>query len=258
MVSSTLAALRGGGGRARARPSSWCAAAGGGRPRGGARPRWSALDAADAEDELLERLEDLGVPEAWRVAEPLAAAGLDERLAASAWPRPRGRPPDAAVALGRSDAHRAQPRRRARRSPRSACRSLVGAVKSYAYMDRGALVEVDLHEGLETTLVVLGHKLKHTSIEVVRDYDKHPPEAHRARVGAQPGLDEPARQRDRRARRARARSRSCTTRDGDCAQIEITDDGPGIPPENRDHVFDVVLHHQGRRARAPASAWPPR
>ena len=40
--------------------------------------------------------------------------------------------------------------------------SLVGAVKSYAYMDRGDVVEVDLHEGLETTLVVLGHKLKHT------------------------------------------------------------------------------------------------
>ena len=39
-------------------------------------------------------------------------------------------------------------------------------------MDRGELVEVDVHEGLETTLVVLGHKLKHTSIEVVRDYDR--------------------------------------------------------------------------------------
>ena len=43
-------------------------------------------------------------------------------------------------------------------------KELVGAVKSYAYMDRGAIVEVDLHEGLETTLVVLGHKLKHTEI----------------------------------------------------------------------------------------------
>ena len=30
--------------------------------------------------------------------------------------------------------------------------ALVGAVKSYAYMDRGGLVEVDVHEGLETTL----------------------------------------------------------------------------------------------------------
>ena len=53
--------------------------------------------------------------------------------------------------------------------------SLVGAVKTYAYMDRGELVEVDLHEGLETTLIVLGHKLKHTAIEVERDYDRDLP-----------------------------------------------------------------------------------
>ena len=116
--------------------------------------------------------------------------------------------------------------------------SLVGAVKTYAYMDRGELVEVDLHEGLETTLAVLGHKLKHTQIEVVRDYDRDLGEADRARLRAQPGLDEPARQRDRRARgarhhhdphaRARAAPRSC----------EIGDDGPGIAPEAREHVFD--------------------
>ena len=37
-------------------------------------------------------------------------------------------------------------------------------MKTYAYMDRGELVEVDVHEGLETTLTVLGHKLKHTAI----------------------------------------------------------------------------------------------
>jgi signal transduction histidine kinase len=38
----------------------------------------SGLDAADAEDELLQLLEDAGVPDAWRLAEPLAAAGIDE------------------------------------------------------------------------------------------------------------------------------------------------------------------------------------
>ena len=47
----------------------------------------------------------------------------------------------------------------------------MSAVKTYAYMDRGELVEVDLHEGIDTTLAILGHKLKHKSIEVVRDYD---------------------------------------------------------------------------------------
>ena len=60
----------------------------------------SGLDAADAEDEMRDRLEDLDVPDAWRVAEPLAAAGLDgewldqlHALAGPAMPRrdPMGR-----------------------------------------------------------------------------------------------------------------------------------------------------------------------
>jgi CRP-like cAMP-binding protein len=37
-----------------------------------------ALDAADAEDELRDRLEELGIADAWRLAEPLAAAGVDD------------------------------------------------------------------------------------------------------------------------------------------------------------------------------------
>src|SRR5207302_2357714 len=37
----------------------------------------SALDAVDAEDEMRERLEEMGVPDAWQIAEPLALAGLD-------------------------------------------------------------------------------------------------------------------------------------------------------------------------------------
>ena len=53
--------------------------------------------------------------------------------------------------------------------------SLVGAVKSYAYMDRGDLVEIDLHEGIETTIVILGHKLKQTAIEIKRNYDRSLP-----------------------------------------------------------------------------------
>ena len=70
--------LRRGRRRARATPSgsSRCSAR---RSRGReAATALDALDAADAEDELLERLEELGVPEPWRLAEPLAAAGVDE------------------------------------------------------------------------------------------------------------------------------------------------------------------------------------
>jgi CRP-like cAMP-binding protein len=129
-----------------------------------------ALDAADAEDEILDRLQDLGVPEPWRLAEPLAAAGLDQdwidRVAARAGPAT-----DAALAWV---AATLTARGLAGELQESTARMsrLVGAVKTYAYMDRGGLVEIDLHEGIETTLVILGHKLRDTSIEVVRDYDR--------------------------------------------------------------------------------------
>ena len=42
-------------------------------------------------------------------------------------------------------------------------------------MDRGGVVTADVHEGLESTLIMLGHKLKHTQIKVKRDYDKSLP-----------------------------------------------------------------------------------
>jgi signal transduction histidine kinase len=110
-------------------------------------------------------------------------------------------------------------------------------VKSYAYMDRGDLVEVDLHEGLETTLVVLGYKLKHTSIELVRDYDRTLPkltvrgsELNQVWTNlldnAIDALGEQG-------------TIAITTRtDGDYAVVEIADDGPGIPDELAARIFD--------------------
>ena len=119
-----------------------------------------------------------------------------ERVAAAGGPGDRRR-----AGLGRGLADRARAGRGARRVDRRGCRSWSSAVKAYAYMDRGEVVEADVHEGLETTLVVLGHKLKHTSIEVRARVRPQPAAADRPRVRAQPGLDQPDRQRDRRARR---------------------------------------------------------
>jgi signal transduction histidine kinase len=114
---------------------------------------------------------------------------------------------------------------------------LVGAVKSYAYMDRGDLVDVDLHEGLETTLIVLGHKLKHTSIEVVREYDRTLPrltvrgsELNQVWTNL---LDN--------AIDALGEAGTITVRtrlDAGSALVEISDDGPGIAPAHLDRVFD--------------------
>src|SRR5262249_21208931 len=135
----------------------------------GERTALSALDAADAEDALVERLEDLGVSEPWRLAEPLAAAGLDadwvERVQGLAGPAT----PAAVAWVAATLSIRGLVAELQDSTDRLS--TLVGAVKSYSYMDRGDVVEVDLHEGLETTLTVLGHKLKHTTISVQRDYD---------------------------------------------------------------------------------------
>ena len=48
---------------------------------------------------------------------------------------------------------------------------LVSAMKEYTYMDQAKFQVVDVHAGLESTLKVMHHKLKH-GVEVRREYDK--------------------------------------------------------------------------------------
>jgi signal transduction histidine kinase len=113
----------------------------------------------------------------------------------------------------------------------------VGAVKSYTYMDRGGLVEIDVHEGLETTLKVLGHKLKHTSIAVVRDYDRSLPrltvrgsELNQVWTNLLDNAID--------ALGEHGTITIATRRENACALIDVSDDGPGIAQEDRDRVFD--------------------
>jgi signal transduction histidine kinase len=193
------------------------------------------LDAADAEDELLAQLEKLGVEEPWRLAEPLSSAGVDQlwlqRVAELAGPATDAalRWVAATLTAGRLASELCESTER--------MSGLVGAVKSYSYMDRGDLVEVDLHEGLETTLKVLGHKLKHTEIEVERDYDRALPkltvrgsELNQVWTNL---LDN--------AIDALGGKGTITLRthaDGTCAVVEISDDGPGIADDASDRIFD--------------------
>jgi signal transduction histidine kinase len=194
------------------------------------------LDAADAEDALLARLETMeGVEEPWRLAEPLAAAGVDEqwldRVAELAGPA-------TGAALGWVAATLTAGRLAAEIQDSTArMTALVGAVKSYAYMDRGDVVEVDLHEGLETTLTVLGHKLKHTQIKVVRGYDRQLPkltvrgsELNQVWTNLLDNAIDALGQ---------TGTITITTRaDGSCAVVEISDDGGGIPDELAPRIFD--------------------
>jgi signal transduction histidine kinase len=52
---------------------------------------------------------------------------------------------------------------------------LISAVKSYSYMDQAPLQDVDIHNGIESTLIMLAHKLKEVDITVIREYDSNLP-----------------------------------------------------------------------------------
>ncbi|HWK30323.1 MAG TPA: ATP-binding protein [Solirubrobacter sp.] len=192
-----------------------------------------AIDASDAEDAMLDVLEDRGVQDAWRYAEPLAGldAGWVDRVLATAGPASAKVLAWVAASLNA----RALATELVESTDRMS--RLVKAVKAYAYMDRGDVVRADVHEGLESTLVMLGHKLKHGQIKVKRDYDKTLPQltVHGSElnqvwtnlldnaIGAlAPG----------------GRITVTTRPDNGCVKVDIADDGPGIPADVRAHVFD--------------------
>jgi signal transduction histidine kinase len=199
---------------------------------------WTALDtldAADAEDALTERLEDLGVSEPWRIVEPLAAANVDDawldEVAAHAGPATGDALRWVAATLQVQELA-SQLQEATRRMS-----ELVKAIKAYTYMDQGDLVEIDVHEGLETTITLLNHKLKHTHIKVVRDYDRDLPKL----IGRGAALNQVWTNLLDNAIAALGDQGtiSITTRHAaNCAKIDISDDGPGIPEAIRKKVFD--------------------
>lgn len=52
---------------------------------------------------------------------------------------------------------------------------LVSAVKSYSYVDKTPLQNVDIHKGIESALTILQHKLKKADITITREYDSNLP-----------------------------------------------------------------------------------
>jgi len=195
----------------------------------------SALDAADAEDELRERLEAMGIADAWNLSEPLALAGVDQRWLDQL--RGAAGPATPAALRWIAAAITAQNLVSELREATERMSSLVSAVKAYAYMDRGGVVQADIHEGLETTLTVLAHKLKHTQIQIERDYDRTlPPVTIHGSELNQVWTNLIDNAIDAVAERGTITVR--TRLDGECILVDIADTGPGITPEARPHAFD--------------------
>jgi signal transduction histidine kinase len=120
---------------------------------------------------------------------------------------------------------------------------LVTAIKEYTFMDRDGQQEVDLHQGLDNTLLMLHHELK-TGIEVIREYDESLPKV--CAYGSElnqvwTNLIANAAQ----AMEGKGELRIRTSRDGDRVKVEIVDNGPGIPDEIKDRIFEPFFTTKG-------------
>ena len=195
----------------------------------------SPLERSDRAEEMDEWLSELGVDEPADAAEALADLGYTRAQLmelTSALP-PANIPVFLSWMAGAGEAHKLLAEIGEGTGRIS---QIVGAMRSYAYLDQAPVQEVDITEGLENTLVLLGSKLK-TGVTVRRDYAEHLPriQAHGRELNqVWTNLIENAIDAIDACGTITIRT---SARDG-CVVAEIEDDGPGMPPEVIAQVFD--------------------
>jgi signal transduction histidine kinase len=112
---------------------------------------------------------------------------------------------------------------------------LISAVKTYSYMDRAPILEVDVPAGLDATLQMLQSRLTH--VQVTRDYEPNLPtiSAYGSELNQvwtalmENALDALGNQGDLKL--------TCRL-EGEMLLVEIWDSGPGIPPQLQDRIFE--------------------
>lgn len=201
-----------------------------------------ALARSDQEDEVGTWLDERGVEDGWELGPTLVGVGLD-----TAWLDELTEHVPAEMLGDVLGWLQAEVNGRALvdeiRQGSTRISKLVKAIKEYSYMDRAAEQEVDLHEGLESTLTILGHKLK-KGVEIVREYDRGPPPIT-ARGGelnqVWTNLIDNAVDAMGGGGRLWVRTRCEAGR----VVVEIKDDGPGIPPEVLPRIWEPFFTTKG-------------
>jgi signal transduction histidine kinase len=118
---------------------------------------------------------------------------------------------------------------------------LISAMKSYAYMDKAhEKRKIDLHEGIENTIIILNHKLKKKNVTLKKEFDYKIPA-----ISAYGGeLNQVWTNMIDNAIDAVPEKGMITIRTGmngngsDTVNVEIIDNGNGIPQEIQDKIFD--------------------
>jgi len=192
------------------------------------------VDLADHENTIADWLDDRGVDRSWFIAPPLAAAGASVDWcdrAAGVLGDALGPGLEWVASTLAATTLLGEVKESTRRIS-----ELVAAVRSYSQMDRGSIQTIDVTEGIESTLVMLGHKLR-DGVEVIRAYGADVP-----RIDAYAGelnqvwtnlIDNAVD-----AMEGAGTLRITTRTDGDRVVVEFTDTGPGMPPEVAARAFE--------------------
>lgn len=127
---------------------------------------------SDREESLTRWLDQQEIPEAWALASTFVGTGVDANWLAAVTQKLPAR--SRAAALNWLDA-RLNLHSLIKLVDQSTGRvaDLVKAIKSYTHMDQSPMQEIDVHEGIESTLTMLGYKLK--NVQVVRAFDRAAP-----------------------------------------------------------------------------------
>jgi signal transduction histidine kinase len=207
-------------------------------------PTLSPLEASDREDELGDWLDEAGIAGGWDLAPVFVAGGLEvddlEAVRTAS---------DPAVLEGaiRWLAYTVETESLLREITDATSRisGLVMAAKQYSQMDRAPYQSLDVHEGLDATLVMFGRKLgEDAGIRIVKDYDRTLPTI----PGYAAELNQVWTNIIDNALDAMGGSGTLTVRtalDGERLLVEIGDTGPGIPPEVRQRIFEPFFTTKG-------------
>ncbi len=197
---------------------------------------------ADREEEISAWLDDHDIDDGWATAGALAAAGLGTEWCDRVADVLDGSALRAGIEWVASALVTKSLLSEMKESTRRIS-ELVGAVKSYAHMDRASLQPNQVSQGLDSTLVMLGHKLT-DGVTVVREYGGDVPLIE-ANVGELNQvwtnlIDNAVDAMDGRGT-LRVRTRAESGR----VIVEIADTGPGMPPDVRARAFDPFYTTKG-------------
>jgi len=201
-------------------------------------PVLTPIEAGDREDALSDWFDEHGIADGWDLAPTFVQAGLDvgwfEQVVARAEAAGLGGALEGAVRwLNYTVETELLMNEIADSTTRIS--TLVGAAKQYSQMDRAPYNTTDLHELLDSTLIMLARKIG--DVRVVKDYDRTLP----AVPVYAAELNQVWTNLIDNACAAMGGSGTLTVRtarDGDRALVEIGDTGPGVPEDVRDRIFE--------------------